>query len=90
MFCMLKKKKYILLVFKNTFQMVTQVIFLMISNGEQQWDYLAVKKLSALLRGTTSKRHGHFYCLNSLHSFPTETKLEFHKKVCEIKIFVTL
>ena len=79
MFCMLKKKKYILLVFQNTFQIVTQVI---LSNGEKQWHYLAVKNLSALLRGTTSKRHGHFYCLNSLHSFPTETKLEFH--VCEI------
>ena len=27
------------------------------------------KKLSALLRGKTSKYHGDFYCLNSLHSF---------------------
>ena len=52
MFCMLKKKKYILLVFQNTFQIVTQVI---LSNGEKQWHYLAVKKLSALLRGTTSE-----------------------------------
>ena len=40
-----------------------QVIPLMISNGEKlreakskgQWNYLAVKKLSALLRGITSK-----------------------------------
>ena len=49
----------------------------MISNGEklrkakskgrevksegQQWQYLAVKKLLALLRGTTSEHHGDFY-----------------------------
>ena len=30
-----------------------QVILLMISNGEKQWYYLAVKKHSALLRGKT-------------------------------------
>ena len=33
------------------------------SDGQQS-HYLAVKKLSALLRGTTSKNHGDFYCLN--------------------------
>ena len=42
------------------------------SNGEKQWHYLAVKRLSALLRGITSKHHGDFYCLNGLHSFVTE------------------
>ena len=51
----------------------------MISNGEQ-WHYLAVKKLSALLRGRTSNQHGHFYCLNCFHSFATENKRESHKK----------
>ena len=35
----------------------------MISNGEKLWHYLAVKKLSALLRGITSKNNGDFYCL---------------------------
>ena len=34
------------------------------------------KKNSALLRGITSKHHGDFYCLNCLHAFTTETKLE--------------
>ena len=48
-----------------------QVILLMISNGEK-WHYLAVKKLSALLRGITSKNNGNFYCLNCLHSFRTK------------------
>ena len=47
---MLKKKKYVLLVSKHNSNCVKQVIFLMIPNGEV-WHYLAVKKLSALLRG---------------------------------------
>ena len=51
----------------------------------QLWHYLAVKKLSALIRVITSKHHGDFYCLNCLHSFATEKKLESHKKVCEKK-----
>ena len=40
----------------------------------QQWHYLAAKKLSALLRGLTSKHHSGFYCLNCLHSFATKHK----------------
>ena len=59
----------------------------MISNGEKQWHYLAVTKLSALLRGITSKNNGDFYCLNCLHSFRTKSKLESHEKVCENKDF---
>ena len=57
----------------------------MIPNGEK-WHYCAVK-LSALLRGITSKHHGGFYWLNCLHSFAAETKLESHKKICENKDF---
>ena len=34
-----------------------------------------------------SKHHGGFYCLNCLHYFTTEKKLESHKKVCENEIF---
>ena len=44
-----------------------------------------IKKLSALLRGTTSKYFSDFYCLNCFHSFRTKNKLESHKKVCENK-----
>ena len=44
----------------------------MISNGEKQWHYLPVKKLSTLLRGITSKNNGDFYCLNRIHSFRTK------------------
>ena len=47
-----------------------QAILLMIPNREG-W-HLAVTKLSALLRGITSKNYGGFYYLDSLHSFATE------------------
>ena len=47
----------------------------MITNGEK-WHYLAVKKLSALLKGTTSKHDGDFYCLNCFSSFGTKNALE--------------
>ena len=45
------------------------------------------KKLSALLRGITSKNNDDFYCLNCFHSFTTKkkNKLESHKKVPENK-----
>ena len=48
----------------------------MIPNEEKKrWHYLAVKMLSALLHGITSKHKGDLYCLNCLHSFRTENKL---------------
>ena len=60
----------------------------MIPNKEKQrWHYRAVKNLSTLLRGITSKHHVHFYCLNCLHSFRTENKLQSHKKPCKNKDF---
>ena len=60
----------------------------MVPNEEKEgWHYLAVKKLSTLLRGITSKRHGDFYCLNCLHSFITENKHKSHEKVCKDKDF---
>ena len=58
-----------------------QVIFLMITDGEKR-HYLAVKRLSALFRGITSKHEGDFYCLNCFQSYTTENKLKKHK-VCE-------
>ena len=56
----------------------------MIPNGERL-HYHAVKKLSALLRGITSKNNGDFDCLNCLHSFRTKNKLASHIEVCEKK-----
>ena len=71
---MLKRKKiYPAYVSKHNSNREKQVNLLMIPNGEG-WHYLAVKELSALLRGITSKHHRDFYCLNCLHSFATEKK----------------
>ena len=87
---MLKKDIYIYIyiypayVSKHNSNREKQVILLMIPNGEG-WHYLAVKELSALLRGITSKNNSDFYCLNCLHYFRTKNKLESHKKACENK-----
>ena len=60
----------------------------MIPNEKKEgWHYLAVKKLSTLLRGMASKHHGDFYYLNCLHCFRTENKLQSHEKVCKDKDF---
>ena len=88
-----KRKLYPATFSKHNSNHEKQVILLMIVNGEkrgrskilatqgrsegQQWHYLAVKKLSALSRGLTSKHHGGFYCLNCLHSFATKHKRFF-------------
>ena len=61
MFRMLKKKKkYPVYVSKYNLNCEKQVILLMISN-EEGWHYLVENKLSALLRGITSKHHSEFY-----------------------------
>ena len=89
MICMLKKKKiYPAYVSKHNSNREKQVFLLIISNGDKQWHYLAVKKLSALLRGITSKHHDDFYCLNYFHSFTTENILQSCKRVCENKNFL--
>ena len=43
-----------------------QVILLIISDGEN-WHYLIVKSLNALLKGVTSNHNGDSYCLNCFH-----------------------
>ena len=59
-----------------------QVILLIVTDGEK-WRYLAVKDLSALLRGRTSKHDGHFYCLKCFHSYSTNDKRKKHCNVCK-------
>ena len=87
-----KEKIYPVYVSKHHSNREKQVIIFVIPNGEKLWHYHAVKKLSALLRGATSKNNGKndgdFYCSNCLHSFRTKNKLTSHKKVCENKDFV--
>ena len=48
-----------------------------------KWHYFAIKRLSALFRGITSKHDGDFYCLNCFQSYTAENKLKKHKNVCE-------
>ena len=60
----------------------------MIPNEEKEGrHYLAVKRLSTLLRGITSNHHGDFYCLNCLHS-EQKINLNLMKKYGRIKILV--
>ena len=54
MFCMLNKKSYILPVSKHNTKREKKVIIFMIPN-EEEWYYLAVKKLSVILIGVISK-----------------------------------
>ena len=54
---------------------------LMITNGKK-WHCLAVRSLSALLRGITSSNNGDFYCLNCFHSYRAHNKLKKHERVC--------
>ena len=41
-----------------------------------KWYYLAVKELSALLRGIPGNNDGDVYCLNCFSTYTTENKLE--------------
>ena len=65
------------------------------NEGKEGKHYLAVKKLSTLLRGITSKDHGIFYCLNCVHFFRAEKlykkiNLNLKKNYVKIKNFVEL
>ena len=54
----------------------------MITDGEK-WHYIAVARLSGLLRGVTCNNKGDFYCLNCFHAYRTKNKLKTHEKICE-------
>ena len=53
----------------------------MVTDGKK-WHYLAVKSLSALVRGITSKHDWDFYCLNCFHSYSIKNKLKKYERVC--------
>ena len=87
-FFILKRKKTCLQIIKINWNCERQIIILAIPNIEKEnWYYLAVKNLSAFLRGINSKHDGDFYSLNYLQFFRTENKLKFQKKVCKNKDF---
>ena len=66
---------------KYNYKCNNQVNLFLISNGKN-WHYLAVRRLSALLRGITSNLNGDFYCLNCFPSYRSYNKLRRHEKVC--------
>ena len=63
MFFMLKKKKYVRLMFQNTIQIV-KTSYSFNDFKRKKMALSCSKKLSALLRGITSKNNGDSYCLN--------------------------
>ena len=84
-----KEKTYPAYVSKHNLNLEKQVILSMIPNIAG-WHYLAVKKLSAVLRGITSKHHSDFYCLNCFRSFATENNFQSHEIVYENKDFCNI
>ena len=49
--------------------------------SQKGWHYLAVKNISASLRGITLKYVGDFDCLGCFHSLGTKNKLVYHKNI---------
>ena len=62
----------------------------MITDGDCNWHYLAVKSIYGLLRGITSNHNGDFHCLNCLHSYTTKEKLRKHERICYDRNFCEL
>ena len=60
----------------------TQVNLLMIADENNNWRYLAVKRISGLLTEITPIYNGDCYCLICFHSYTTENKLKKHEKIC--------
>ena len=58
------------------------------NNNNNNWHYLAVKSISGLLKGITSKHNGDFYCLNCFHSYTTEKNLKSMKGYAKTMISV--
>ena len=83
-----KRNIYPTFVSKHYSKREKQIILLMIPKGEGLF-YIAVKKLSALLRKISSW-WSFFFRLNRLHSFRTKNKLESNKSYVKIISFVIL
>ena len=56
------------------------VILLMITDDAENWHYLTVKTILALLRGITSNHDGDFYVLNCFQSQRTKAALKKKRK----------
>ena len=86
--CVLKKKKYVQFIFQNLFKLWKTNNSIDDSKWRKRKLALSCsKKLSALVRGTTSKHDSDFYCLNFLYFLRKETRLKSHEKVCKNEDF---
>ena len=65
---------------KHNLECASQVIFLMITDGEK-YHYLAMKSLFRLLYGIASNHDVDYYCMNCLYLLRTESKLKSHENV---------
>ena len=88
-YTLIMKKNILPTISKYSLACEKQNIILMIPHKEQ-WYYIVVTKLSALLRGITLIRSGAFYFVNCLHSFRTKKVLHIIKEYAEIKTFAVL
>ena len=70
---------------KHNLNYENKIILLMTPNGEA-WCYLAIKKLSAILRERSSRHDGDFYCFSCFYSF-RKKNLESHWKLCRNRDF---
>ena len=68
---------------KYNYKRDNQVVLLKITNNDENWHYLAVKSVSKLLNGITSKRNWDFYCINCFHSYRTKNKFIRHERICK-------
>ena len=84
-----EEKMYPAYISKHKLNCEKQIILYMISNGKR-WHYLALIKLSSLLRGITSKRNDNFYCLNCSYLFRTKNKFQCQKEFVKKKNFLML
>ena len=75
-----KKAKIYLLMYTNHEKISYPICYPFNDFKQRQMVLTCRKKMSALLRGITSKYHGNFFYLNCLYSFATENKRESHKK----------
>ena len=73
---------------KYNYKRENQLILLMITDTKK-WHYLAVRSLSALLRGITSNHNGDFYYLKCFHLYGKKINLKDMKEYSMIRIIVT-
>lgn len=60
-----------------------KIIDLLLIEGGGKKHYVAIKRLSALIRGLSSRHDGDYYCRNCLYSLRTVDTMELYYDVCK-------